>query len=67
MIFEKRGRWCYRDDNGILHKFATEEAAKLAAGWVPPVEELLSSSKEETGTDEQAPVHISKKSSKKKI
>ena len=46
MIFEKRGKWCYRDDNGKLQKFATEEEAKKAAGWVPPVEEILDGSKE---------------------
>jgi len=39
MIFEKRGKWCYRDDNGKLQKFATEEEAKKAAGWVSPVQE----------------------------
>jgi len=42
-IFEKRGKWCYLEileDQGIrkLHKFATEEEAKLAAGWVPPAD-----------------------------
>ena len=43
-IFEKRGKWCFLEvieDQGIrkLHKFRTEEEAKIAAGWVPPVEE----------------------------
>ena len=28
MIFEKRGRWCYRDSAGNIHKFVTEAAAK---------------------------------------
>lgn len=38
-IFEKRGRWCFVDEAGKMHKFGTEEEAKIAAGWVPPVEE----------------------------
>jgi len=51
-IFEKRGKWCFLEiieDQGIrkLHKFRTEEEAKIAAGWVPPVEEILDGSKEE--------------------
>ena len=59
MVFEKRGKWCYRNDDGRLFKFSTEEEAKLAAGWVPPVEEILDASEEEeedceeeAGTDE---------------
>ena len=58
-IFEKRGRWCFNDEAGKLHKFATEEEAKSALGWVPPVGEILDggeaeeeSSEEETSTDE---------------
>ena len=85
-IFEKRGKWCFleiNEDQGIrkLHKFATKEEAKTAAGWVPPVEETLSkietvlngskeeeeSSEEKTSTDEQASVLSSKSTSKKKI
>ena len=78
-IFEKRGKWCFleiHEDQGIrkLHKFGTEEEAKIAAGWVPPVEEILGGSKEEeesseekTSTDEQAPVLSSKGPSKKKV
>lgn len=46
-IFEKRGKWCYRDDNDKLQKFATEEEAKVAAGWIPPVEEILDGGEEE--------------------
>ena len=42
-IFEKRGKWCFLEiieDQGIrkLHKFRTEEEAKIAAGWVPPAD-----------------------------
>ncbi len=58
-IFEKRGRWCFNDEAGKLHKFDTEEEAKSALGWVTPVEETLDggeaeeeSSEEETSTDE---------------
>ena len=32
MIYEKRGRWCWRDKDGNLHKFVTEAAAKESAG-----------------------------------
>ena len=78
-IFEKRGKWCFLEvieEQGIrkLHKFSTEEEAKLAAGWVPPVEETLNGSKkekksseEEASTDEQTFVFGSKGSSKKKV
>ena len=31
-IFEKRGKWCYRDSQGKLFKFDTEEAAKSSLG-----------------------------------
>ena len=78
-IFEKRGKWCFLEvieDQGIrkLHKFRTEEEAKIAAGWVPPVEEILDGSKEEeesieeeASTYKQAPVFRSKSSSKKEV
>jgi len=85
-IFEKRGKWCFLEiieDQGIrkLHKFGTEEEAKLAAGWVPPVEETLpkveevldgseekeEESSEETRTDKQTSVRVSKSPSKKKV
>jgi hypothetical protein len=59
MIYEKRGKWCYRNEAGRLTKFATEEEAKKAAGWIPPVEETLDAcseeeedGKEEASTDE---------------
>lgn len=60
-IYEKRGRWCVRYDNGKLKKFNTEEEAKLAAGWVPPLEEIDDAEEEgeekdceeETSTDQQ--------------
>ena len=84
-VYEKRGKWhVFEEDEkrGIrkLLKFATEDQAKLAAGWIPPVEESLSKietildgSEEEKGSEEktrpykQAPVLGSKKLSKKKI
>jgi len=28
-MVEKRGRWCVRNPEGVLHKFATKNAAKL--------------------------------------
>jgi hypothetical protein len=46
-IVERRGRWVLTDSNGMVSKFSTEEEAKLAAGWVPPVEEILEDSEEE--------------------
>ncbi len=45
-ISERRGRWVLIDNNGKTTKHATEEEAKKAAGWVPPVEEILDGSKE---------------------
>tara|TARA_R110000765_G_scaffold184021_1_gene289817 strand:- start:503 stop:769 length:267 start_codon:yes stop_codon:yes gene_type:complete len=85
-VYEKRGKWhVFEEDEkrGVrsLLKFATEDQAKLAAGWIPPVEESLSkietildgseeeekSSKEKTRPYKHAPVLGSKKLSKKKI
>ena len=35
-IYEKRGKWCFRDDAGKLHKFTTkEEAMYLGLGEAP--------------------------------
>jgi hypothetical protein len=31
-IYEKRGKWCYRDAEGNLFKFDTEQAAKSSLG-----------------------------------
>ena len=53
MIFEKRGKWCIRDDDGRLHKFSTEAKAKKFAGWVPPVEETLDGSQEEKSSKKE--------------
>ena len=36
MIYEKRGRWCYRDAAGKLHKFVTEAAAKASVAGNAP-------------------------------
>jgi hypothetical protein len=33
-IFEKRGKWCFRDHEGKLHKFDTAEEAVQAGGLV---------------------------------
>jgi|14BtaG_2_1085337.scaffolds.fasta_scaffold217440_2 hypothetical protein len=75
MVFEKRGQWCWRDEEGRLHKFATEKEAVDASGWVVALDEIFhggekeeeKDSKEETSADEQAPVRSSKSSSKKKV
>jgi len=32
MIYEKRGKFCFRDAEGKLHKFPTKEEAEKAAG-----------------------------------
>lgn len=39
MIYEKRGRWCFRDDKGTQHKFDTLAEAKAAYGFPEIVEE----------------------------
>lgn len=33
-IFEKRGKWCYRNADGKLLKFATEAEAKSSLGYL---------------------------------
>ena len=45
-IFEKRGRWCYRNEDGKLFKFDTEAEAKASLG-VPEVEETWYGDEEE--------------------
>jgi hypothetical protein len=35
-IFEKRGKWCYRNADGKLLKFATEAEAKSSLGYLEP-------------------------------
>jgi hypothetical protein len=37
-LFEKRGKWCYRDANGKIHKFATKEEAMYLGLGVEPEE-----------------------------
>ena len=32
MIYQKRGKFCFNDANGRIHKFKTEEEAAKAAG-----------------------------------
>lgn len=36
MIYEKRGRWCWRGKDGNLRKFPTEAAAKAALALDAP-------------------------------
>ena len=58
MIFEKRGQWCWRDGDGRLHKFDTEQEAMDASGGVFALEETFDAEEEtedfeeEAGTDE---------------
>ncbi len=70
-IFEKRGRWCYRDDAGRLHKFDTEAEAKSSLGLeiVDDAEKKIEtkSNKEKANTNKQKTVLNSKSSNKKKI
>jgi hypothetical protein len=65
-IYEKRGSWCYRDEDGKLHKFGTEAEAKSSLGLeiVKDAEEKIEteSSKEKTYTNEQKTVRNSKSS-----
>ena len=39
-IFEKRGKWCFRDEKEILHKFSTKAEAETASGVSLPVPEV---------------------------
>jgi hypothetical protein len=58
MIYEKRGKWCFRDENGKLHKFDSEIAAKIALGSAPQTEiedeegAILQHQQEEESRDE---------------
>ena len=68
MIYLKRGKWCFRDEDGILHKFNSEIAAKIAVGSAPqteiedaPEEEI--DSEETTGPNEQEVVFESESGS----
>jgi len=38
-IYEKRGRWCFKDAFDKIHKFATEAEAKASLGYKEPEEE----------------------------
>jgi len=63
-IFEKRGRWCFRDSKGTLFKFATKEEAEIAIGiecedcecdpCECATEELDGSEEEEESREEEA-------------
>jgi hypothetical protein len=70
-IYEKRGKWCYRDAAGKLFKFNTEEAAKSSLGLeiVNYAEEKIEKEnpKEKTNTNKQKTVLNSKSSYKKKV
>lgn len=66
MIYQKRGHWCFRDDNGKLHKFATEAAAKAVYGVDngSKEEELF---EEEASSDEQEVVFDSESGSEEEV
>jgi len=70
-IFEKRGRWCYRDETGRIYKFDTEAEAKSSLGLeiVDNAEKKIEtkSSKKEANTNKQKTVLNSKSSYKKKV
>jgi len=70
-IFEKRGRWCYRDEMGRIYKFDTEAEAKSSLGLeiVDNAEKKIEtkSSKKEANTNKQKTVLNSKSSYKKKV
>lgn len=58
-VYEKRGVWYLLEQGKNVRSFSSEEEARLAAGWIPPVEEVLDgnekeeeSSQEEASTDE---------------
>ena len=68
MIYNKRGRWMFRDEKGMLHKFNTKAEAEKAAGGVvetedqfdaivpvAPLKETEHGSEEES--NEKAPSH----------
>lgn len=65
-IYEKRGRWCYRDDQGKLFRFNTEAEAKSSLGLEiksnGSEEKKEKSSKKETNTNKQKTVLDSKSS-----
>ena len=70
-IFEKRGRWCYRDKAGRIHKFDTEAEAKSSLGLeiVNDAEKKVEtkSGKEKANTNKQKIVRDSKSSYEKKV
>ena len=72
-IYEKRGNWCYRDQQGKLFKFNTEAEAKSSLGYLEPKEFEYASEKEneegeeKTNTYKQETVFNSKSSNKKKV
>lgn len=48
MIYQKRGQWCFRDDNNKLHKFTTKAEAEAFCGIkeeIKPVEEFKAPNK----------------------
>jgi len=70
-LFKKRGKWCYRDTNGRLHKFNTEAEAKSSLGLeiVEDAEEKSETkiSEEKTNTYEQEIVFDSKDTDEEEV
>mgnify|MGYP001601588406 CR=1 FL=1 len=50
-IFEKRGTWYLVQEGEDYQTFDSEAEAKKAAGWIPPVEEILDGGEEEEEED----------------
>lgn len=70
MIFQKRGSWCFRDENGRLHKFPTEADAKAAYGIVDATKEEVYphfEEKDEEDSVEQEAVFESESSSEEEV
>ena len=69
MIYEKRGRWCFRDDKGTQHKFNTLAEAKAAYGFPEIVDapEEEEGSEEETSSNEQETLFSYQSSSEEEV
>tara|TARA_Y100000389_G_C16998394_1_gene288312 strand:- start:51 stop:233 length:183 start_codon:yes stop_codon:yes gene_type:complete len=52
-IYQKREVWYLLEQGKNVRSFSSEEQARLAAGWIPPVEEVLDGSEEEEESSEE--------------
>ena len=55
MIYQKRGKFCFNDANGRIHKFKTEEEAAKAAGLGAEWE--MDHGSKEAEDSEEAPIY----------